>query len=80
MALTPEMQALWNEVQNNMKRLKACVGPHEFVGDETEIRAVSPEGTKHYRRYVCTKCSGKLNPVDKIWYERGLEHGRKESK
>lgn len=75
-----EAQALWDEVKLNHKRLNECTGPHEFVGDENDVQAVDKNGTKFYRRFICTKCSGKVFSNDKHWYDRGLQHGRKETK
>ena len=77
MAVSPQMQAMWNEVKANHKRLNECQGPHDFVGVESELRYTLKDGSV-YGRYVCKKCNGKVFPNDKIWYERGIEHGKKE--
>lgn len=75
-----EAAALWAEVKANAKRLVECAGPHTFIGDETDVQSTLPSGEKIYRRFVCTKCGGKAGAFDRAWYERGLEHGRKERK
>jgi len=76
MASKEEMLALWEEVKANSKRLVDCSGPHDFVGIEAELQGETKDGGKLYRRYVCTKCGGKILSHDKLWYERGLQHGR----
>lgn len=29
------------------------------------------------KRWACSKCGGVVDTINKIWYERGLEHGAK---
>lgn len=67
----PEMNAIWEQVKANHKRLDECVGPHVFT------REVSRTG-KLVRRWACERCGGEIETVDKSWYEMGLKHGRQE--
>ena len=62
-----EMQKIWQEVKANAKTLDECGGPHDFQ---------SQDPGKPLAKYRCTKCGGVVDGTDKLWYERGLEHGR----
>jgi len=75
-AITSEMWELWKSIKLNHKRLDECSGPHDFIGDETEAWSETKDGGRLYKRYVCTKCNGKITSHDWRWYTRGLEHGR----
>ena len=57
------------ESEANLRVLLGCPGPHSFL----------PKGPERYRlEYLtCTKCGGRLRPVDAMWYERGYADGRK---
>jgi len=65
-------QQIWKDVKANHKRLDNCKGPHDF-------RPVPAEGKSLVRDYVCSRCNGKVDAIHKLWYERGLEHGRSEA-
>ena len=67
------VQQIWKDVKANHKKLDGCKGPHDF-------RPLPIEGKTLIRDYLCSKCGGKLEAIHKLWYERGLEHGRKEAK
>lgn len=64
-----EARALWNGVQENIRRLDACVGPHTWED-------LSP-GRSLGKRYLCRLCKGEVDHVNRIWYDRGLAHGRR---
>jgi hypothetical protein len=63
--MKPEMKAIWEEVKANHARLDSCPGPHKFP----------PFRAKLNDRYVCETCNGAIDSVNRIWYERGLQHG-----
>lgn len=65
-----EVQKIANEVQENIKRLNSCRGPHEFVPIPKELLRGSP-------KMRCTICKGWLDATAAKWYERGLEHGKR---
>lgn len=60
---------IWEQVKANSARLASCRNPHTFVALETSGSIV--------RRWRCTRCNGEIDAINKIWYEKGLEHGRK---
>lgn len=59
---------IWEEVQANHKKLRKCQGPHVF-----SIPAPKPPHVPHW---LCEKCGGRVDGINKAWYERGLQHGR----
>ena len=63
------VRAIWDEVRANQARLDACAGPHDF-------RPEDPPPKIDMRRYVCAKCGGDVTSVNKLWYDRGLEHAK----
>ncbi len=65
-----ESMALWESVKANHATLDACVGPHDFSVEADRVGRL-------VRRYRCTKCQGTIDHVDRIWYQRGVEHGRR---
>lgn len=76
--MTPsEVKVLFEEVKANIARLRDCDGPHDFVGIESELQGETKDGGKLYRRYICTKCGGKLIAHDVHWYKQGLAHGQR---
>lgn len=64
------VQQIWKDVKANQKRLDDCKGPHNF-------RPIHEDGKKLVRDYRCSKCGGKIDAIHKIWYCKGLEHGKK---
>ena len=61
-----EMKSIWEQVKANAATLDACAGPHDF--QRLEERLLS--------KYRCTRCGGTVDGTDKLWYERGLKHGK----
>lgn len=55
----------------NMARLAACRGPHDFV----LVRAGVPGGRPR-ARYGCRLCQGQVPSSGRDWYLTGLQHGR----
>jgi hypothetical protein len=47
----------------NERRLRRCVGPHDFHRDGR-------------RGHKCRKCGGLVMGPEAFWYRVGLEHGR----
>jgi hypothetical protein len=64
-----DMKEVWNEVQENHRRLDLCVVPHEFTVDITPDRTL-------FKRWACSKCGGQVDAPGKLWYERGLKDSR----
>ncbi len=63
----PELEKLWAQAQENGRKLAQCPGPHDFVAFEDRPLT---------SRYRCTICGGEVSASDRMWYERGLRHGR----
>ena len=61
---------VWEEVKANHAKLDACDGPHVFE----PIDAKKVVG----RRYRCGLCKGEVDAINRSWYEKGLEHARRE--
>ncbi len=71
------MREIWDAVVKNKEKLKACSKlskHHEFV--EIKDPKESEGAKKLRRRYKCKHCSGVVDPINKLWYERGLEDGK----
>jgi hypothetical protein len=66
-----ESKNILAEVRANLKRLDECEGPHEF---ELVLDTASEARKKHR----CRKCGGTIDSTRRAWYDRGLEHGRRE--
>lgn len=70
MALTKaDFNSIWEEVKANHARQDSCVGPHDFSIEHERMGAL-------VRKYRCTKCDGTIDSINRIWYLKGLEHGR----
>jgi hypothetical protein len=69
-----EAKTVWDAVVENLERLEGCAGPHVFV--------VTPETAAQTfgRRFRCTGCGGELTAVNQGWYEKGLEHGKRDAR
>jgi len=65
-----DAKKIWDDVQANAKKLAGCAGPHDFS------IARSPE-KKLTGRWACSRCGGEVDPIAKLWYERGLADARK---
>lgn len=65
-----DVDEIFREVKANHAKLNACPGPHEFT---IEYRKIGPM----VRDWECAKCHGHVENLYKMWYERGLAHGRK---
>lgn len=64
------VKQIWNEVLENNKRLNECPGPHDFI-------EMPQEEKRWTREYRCSKCNGKIDAIQHLWYQRGLNDGRK---
>ena len=58
-----EMRKVWKRIKENQVKLKGC-SRHLFI-----------LSGKYPFEYVCSNCGGRINSVNKIWYEIGLKHG-----
>lgn len=56
------------EAKEDMRKLKECEGPHNFV-------PTIPDKISSDHR--CTKCGGRTRAINVVWYKKGLEHGAK---
>lgn len=63
------MEAILAQVRANAQRLDLCPGPHDFSIDTTPQKPIA-------KTYRCTKCGGELGQRERLWYLRGLKHGR----
>lgn len=57
-----------NEVLQNLDKLDACAGPHDFR-DCTPAKRMG-------KYYECSKCGGMVDQRCHDWYQRGLKHGK----
>jgi hypothetical protein len=64
-----DMQEIIARVKENLQTLDACEGPHEFAD-------LYEKGCPIAHRSQCLKCFGKVDSVNRIWYERGLKDAR----
>jgi hypothetical protein len=65
-----EMMKIWEDVKANHKRLRECVGPHDFVEASYVVEALGIT-----RKYRCLKCDGIIDAIACDWYKLGLKHG-----
>lgn len=63
---------LWEEAQDNARRLHTCFGPHDFVPGRPRYANI-PHGP---RQYACTKCGGEIDSHAHHWYQEGVIHGK----
>ena len=63
-------EQLLTEVRANLARLQGCPF-HAFSVDATPNKP-------YLKRWRCINCGGEVDVSAKVWYERGLAHGRKE--
>lgn len=71
--MTPaEVKALLEAGRANSKKLDDCAGPHDLSVD------LSGPAVILGKRWGCAKCGGEVDGIRKLWYERGLAHGRAE--
>jgi len=59
-----------NDVKENFGKLFSCPGPHDFQKKPDDKKILGA-------KYVCSHCKGEVGGVERNWYERGLEHGKK---
>ena len=62
-----EINSIWEDVKVNTKKLEECSGPHDFQPDTFK---------KPVRDQICSKCGGKIQASNALWYKKGLEHGK----
>lgn len=73
MAVSAESRAIWEAVKANLARLNQCQGPHQWEIDPNDKHHVS-DRMKHKR---CKLCGGVVDALHAIYYNNGVEHGRK---
>jgi hypothetical protein len=64
-----DAKKLWAQVQENIRKLEGCTGPHDFSVELEPRRSL-------LKRWQCTRCGGSCDSTAKYWYERGLKDGR----
>jgi hypothetical protein len=60
-----QVQKMWQETQENAKKLNECQGPHDFKPIEG-------------RKYRCTHCTGEISTIHYYWYYQGIRHSKKQ--
>ena len=63
----PEMQKIWEEIQENKKKLNSC-SFHEFKLNSDQ---------QFNNLYICQNCKGTVRITEKLWYEQGIAHAQK---
>jgi hypothetical protein len=63
-----QMKQLLADVMANSAALNACTGPHQFTQEV-------PGTMVMMKKMKCTKCGGMIDPINLLWYKRGLAHG-----
>lgn len=58
---------IWEQVQANQAKLRACPRPHVFPPKEKGIG----------KRYTCLKCGGDVDAIARLWYEEGFKDAQK---
>jgi len=75
-----ELDSIVAEVKANSKALLECPSPHDFsicLDRRTKQRIDNPSpGQRFNAKWQCSKCGGRIDNMEKVWYERGLEHAR----
>jgi hypothetical protein len=66
-----EMESIWQDVKANSKKLEECPC-HDFSIDLTPDKIIG-------KKYQCTKCGGTIDDYHKRWYDRGVQHGRRQA-
>ena len=75
-----ELKQLFEEVKANSATLEKC-DLHDFSivldrSTKEPIQNPTPQ-QKFGARFKCTRCGGVVDGITRIWYDRGLAHGRK---
>lgn len=60
-----DSNAIMAEIRANTAQLDGCVKPHNFSVDASPDKPL-------FKKWQCSKCGGKVDAINKIWYERGL--------
>lgn len=63
-----DSKQIWEEVKENHKKLDSC-NKHDFSIDVTPA-------IKFGKKYKCSSCGGVVDGITKLWYEKGVEHGK----
>ncbi len=66
-----DFRKIVQRVKENKKRLESC-SFHSFT-----IPVPKPYNENIIDKYKCEHCGGVVDYKEKIFYEKGLEHGRK---
>lgn len=83
LSLMRQTDTILAEVKANSALLDKCIGPHAFCICLDRHTKQPIEGTPTFEQrfaawWRCAKCGGRVENLHKIWYERGVEHGRRE--
>lgn len=73
------MDAIFQEVKANQKRLRECVRPHEFsICLDRHTKAKIPHPTDQQKfgaKWKCAKCGGIVDGLTKRTYDEGVNDG-----
>ena len=69
------------QVRDNTAKLEGCPGPHDFsiaLDRHTKQPISNPTPIQSFAcKWQCSKCGGYVDGINKIWYNRGLNHSKK---
>jgi hypothetical protein len=67
------------QVRANQAALDKCEGPHDFsvcLDRRTKQPIANPTPQQMFgAKWACSKCSGYVDGIDRLWYNRGLKDG-----
>lgn len=74
-ASAPELQRLWDQVQDNQRRIRTCKRPHDFR--EMPLRDARRPLDKEY---MCVSCHGTIRAEQYLYYAMGFADGKLSNK
>lgn len=64
-----DTNAIMDEIRANTAKLEGCAKPHDFSIDATPNKPL-------FKKWQCSKCGGKTDAINRIWYQRGLQDAK----
>lgn len=64
-----DAKQILEQVRQNQRKLESCAGPHDFTQPARKIGEWVTD-------WFCAKCGGKIDNINKLWYERGMKHAQ----
>lgn len=74
-----DINKIIEEICQNDKTLYECKKPHQFEEVKYQGRIPLKEGgfkSMEFVKYICKLCGGKVNIIEKFYYELGLKDGK----